>query len=373
MARDFTVLVYNVENLTGADGKTTSSDYSPARYSRTHLLTKLNNIASIAAQFEYGRGPDIILFQELERDFGADQYLFDHEGMLKSFAGTRIKDMLGDDFNRDIAKLPVEALLLKAFEDRGLKGYQAVAADDAPRQDDRRYVTHINVVFTRFPVGAVRTYPIPNAPAILEVQVEVDGYPLYLFNNHWKGDPTDPRAERLRVDAAKALRQRLDDIFSANPNADVILGGDFNSFHDQKVRFGWRRTALNDVLRVQNEEILLRGSSADLYNLWYEVPHSQRGSEVFRGTWGTFMQMMLSRGLYDFCGIQYVDNSFAVGAFEGLNVTDIGEPYRWSFTGIGRGFSEHFPLSARFKTVRNNRTNQYIHLLPRPGTVAVRD
>jgi hypothetical protein len=371
-AREFTVLVYNVENLTGADGKTASPDYSPARYSRVHLLTKLNNIAKIIAQFDHGRGPDIILFQELERDFGADQYLFDHAGMLRSFASLRIEDMLGAGFTREISRLPVEALLLKTFEDRGLKGYHVVAADDAPRQDARRYVTQLNVVFTRFPVSAVRTFAIPNAPATLEVKVQVDGYALYLFDNHWKGDPTDPMAERIRDDAARLLRDRLDEIFELDPNADVIIGGDFNSFYDQKARFGGR-TALQDVLRVQSDEILLRGPDADLYNLWYELPRDQRGSEIFRRTWGTFMHMIISRGLYDFYGVQYIDNSFGIGAFDGMNATDTGEPVRWSFAGLGSGYSEHFPLYARFKTVRTNRTTQYISLTPPPGAVAAKN
>ena len=66
-AREFTVLVYNVENLAAADGRTLSDDYRPKLYSRTHLMTKLNNIAKICAQFEDGNGPDIILFQEIER------------------------------------------------------------------------------------------------------------------------------------------------------------------------------------------------------------------------------------------------------------------------------------------------------------------
>ena len=85
LAAPFTVLVYNVENLTAADGHTLSEDYGPARYSRDHLLTKMNNIARVVAQFDEGRGPDIILFQEIERDFQKDQYLFDHAGMLRHY------------------------------------------------------------------------------------------------------------------------------------------------------------------------------------------------------------------------------------------------------------------------------------------------
>jgi len=40
----FMALVYNVENLHDADGIAQFEDYQPARYSKAHVLTKLNNI-----------------------------------------------------------------------------------------------------------------------------------------------------------------------------------------------------------------------------------------------------------------------------------------------------------------------------------------
>lgn len=366
-SRAFTVLVYNLENLTGVDGHTASFDYRPARYTRAHLLTKMNNVAKVMQQFEEGKGPDIILFQEFERDFRNEQYVYDYAGMLKRYADTRIEDMLGNTFSRDIAKIPIEGLLLKTFHDRGLRGYNVASADDAVLPDARRYITYLNVVFTRFPIGAIRTYPLPGAPATLEVQIEVEGYPLYIFNIQWPDGPTDFQAERQRIGAAETLRSRIDEILSVNPNADIIIGGDFNSFYDQKLRFQWNRTALQDVLRVRGDELLLRGNSVDLYNLWYEVPPRARGSEVYSDAWGTFMQMIVSRGLYDFRGIQYVDNSFGVAAFDQLNATSDGHPFAWNFHGIGQGYSNHFPLFANFITVRNNRTDQFLRLSPGPN------
>ncbi len=370
-AETFTVVVYNVDNLAGIDGRTNSADYRPAQYTRAHLLTKMNNIAKLMQQFNDGQGPEIILFEELERDFSASNYTFDHEGMLRRYADTRIEDMLGSGYDADVAKIPIEGLLLKTFFDRGLTGYRVAAADDAILPDARRYITHLNVVFTRFPVGAVRSYPLPAAPAMEEVQIEVEGYPLYLFNLDWPGDPTELAGERLRIEAARKLRDRLDEILAVNPNADMIVAGDFNCFYDQRLRYSWRRTALYDTLHVCSDPLLLRHSSTYLYNLWNDVPLAQRGSEMFHETWATFMQMLLSRGLYDFRGIQYIDGSFGVGAFDRLNTLPDGRPFPWSFWGIGQGYSDHFPLYARFKTVRNNRTDQFIQLAPKNGELAV--
>ena len=69
VARPFMVVAYNVENLVDLDGITLFEDYQPARYSRAHALTKLQNIAHVIAQFEGGRGPDVLLLAELEGDF----------------------------------------------------------------------------------------------------------------------------------------------------------------------------------------------------------------------------------------------------------------------------------------------------------------
>jgi endonuclease/exonuclease/phosphatase family metal-dependent hydrolase len=361
---EFTVMVYNVENLTAADGRSLSEDYGPKRYSPAHLLTKMNNIARIAAKFDGGKGPDIILFQEIERDFQRDQYLFDHAGMLKHFEDMTIEQMLGHYKARDVSLIPVEGLLLKTFHDRGMRGYRVVAADDAIQTKERRHIAHVNVVFSRFPIGAVRSYIVPDMPALLEVQVQIGPYPLYLFNNHWKGDAMGDSAEEARVEAAKVLRERMDEIFSVNPNADLILAGTFNCFYNQGPRFHHEKTALTDVLGSQGDKRRLRGP-AELYNLWYELPSAQRGSEKYHNVWSTFMHMLVSRGLYDFRGVQYVDGSFGLGEFSGLNADANGEPIGWSFSGLnGSGFSRHFPLYAKFVTVRKNRDDVFLNLTP---------
>lgn len=366
MARavEFTVLVYNVENLTAADGRSLSEDYGAKRYSTSHLLTKMNNIAKVLAQFDDGKGPDIILFQEIERDFQRDQYLFDHAGMLKHFEDWTIEAMLGHYKDRDIAMIPVEGLLLKTLYDRGLRGYRVAAADDAIQTKERRHIAHINIIFSRFPIGAVHSYIVPDMPALLEVQVRIGSYPLYIFNNHWKGDAMGASAEESRVVAAKVLRERMTEIFSEDPSADLILAGTFNCFYNQAPRFRYEETALTDVLGSQGDKRALRGA-AELYNLWYELPSAQRGSEKYHGVWSTFEQMLVSRGLYDFRGVQYIDGSFGVGEFAGLNADDRGEPIGWDYAGVqGAGFSTHFPLYAKFTTVRKNRADVYLNLAP---------
>jgi hypothetical protein len=363
-ARPFTVMAYNVENLHDVDGIAQFAEYQPPGYSKAHALTKLTNIARVVAQFEGGRGPDVIIFCEIEVDFTPSKTPPDYDAILARYAGLKIDDMLGAKFNSEIGDLPAEALLVKTFADHGMTGYHVVVPDTETPLNSTRTLEQKCVVFTRFPVMAVRTHPTTDARAILEVQLNVDGAPLYVFANHWKSGASDPATEATRIANAKTVRARLDEILRADPNADIILGGDFNSQYNQKQRYPQMKvTALNDILGSQGNELAIRGSQRDLYNLWFELPPADRGSDTFRGEWGTLIQLIVTRGLYDFRGVQYVDNSFGVAKFPDLNMAADGTPIRWSFDGpAGGGFSDHFPVYAKFITVADNRPDRYLSL-----------
>ncbi|MDP3070620.1 MAG: hypothetical protein Q8N18_10040 [Opitutaceae bacterium] len=363
-ARPFTVVAYNVENLFDLDGVAGYDDYQPARYSRAHALTKLRNIAKVVARFEDGRGPDVLMLCEIETDATPGKNPPDYETLLAPYARMSLDEMLGAKFDKRIADLPAEALLLKAFQDAGLTGYRVVTGDGVKPPAGERAPEIKNALFTRLPITHTRSHPTTQARAILEVQVNVEGAPLFLFVNHWKSGASDPETEPIRVANATTLRRRLDEILRADPHADIILGGDFNSQYNQKQRYPhMKTTGLNDVLRSQGDELAVRGPEHDLYNLWLELPPPERGSDTFRGEWGTLMHLIITRGLYDFRGVQYVDNSFAVAKFPGLNADARGLPARWTFEPpAGAGFSDHFPVVAKFTTVPDNRTDRWIEL-----------
>ena len=363
-ARPFTVVAYNVENLFDLDGKAGYEDYQPAKYTRAHALTKLQNIARVVAQFESGRGPDVLLLCELEVDATPGPKAPDYAAILARYSGVKLTDMLGARFDREIGDLPSEALLLKAFTDAGVTGYRVVVGESVTASPSERKQEIKCAVFTRFPVKAARSHPTTNARAILEVQVDVDGAPLYLFANHWKSGASDPESEPTRAANAKTLRTRLDEILRGDPNADIIIGGDLNSQYNQKQRYPkMKTTAINDVLGSQGNELAVRQPERPLYNLWYELPAEQRGSDTYRGEWGTLIHLLISRGLYDYRGVQYVDNSFTVAKFPGLNIDASGVPVRWTFDGrAGAGFSDHLPVAARFVTVTEGRADRYLSL-----------
>ena len=54
-----------------------------------------------------------------------------------------------------------------------------------------------------------------------------------------------------------------------------------------------RITGINDVLGYQQETSYGFTPDSKLYNLWHELPAEQRGSDAWKGKWGTLMHILL--------------------------------------------------------------------------------
>jgi endonuclease/exonuclease/phosphatase family metal-dependent hydrolase len=368
---EFTVLACNVENLFDIDGVALFDEYSNETYKPAHLLKKLQNVASLLATCGE-KGPNIILFQEIEADQTAGTAPLDLAAILEKYKDQTIEKMLAEPVSEDVKDLPAAAFLAKALHDKGLGPYEVTVGEY--RQDPTgRVIAHINVTFSRFPVIEARTHHSPGARGTLEVVHEVNGYPLHTFNNHWKSGAGDAESEPIRIGNAQAVRTRLNELLEADPNADIILGGDFNSGYNQALRYPqMQKTGLNAVLGSQGDELAIQQTGGPvLYNLWHELPVDKRGSDVYLDEWGTLIQMMLVRGLYDNRGIQYIDNSFSVLAIDNVNVQrGSGVPIRWNIVdGTGTGYSDHLPVSARFRTVSDDEPGKFLSL-QNPGRQA---
>lgn len=375
-AREFTVITYNVENLFDADKVAIFDDYAetgePFAYSPAKLLEKIRTITRVLRTFNSGQGPEIACFNEFEMDFTPDSKVADYAAFLEKYRGTTVEKMLTTGLNEEIRGLPVEALLLKHLEDNGLKGYHVAVGADQPdfaamaiKDRGVHKKGHKNVVFSKFPILDKRSHATPDARDILETTVDAGGHPFTIFVNHWKSGASDFGSEQTRRFNAKTLRDRLEDLLAKNPSADILITGDFNSNYNQSQSYAFMgQTAVNDVLGSQGDEAATAATSGfSLYNLWHELPREQRRSDQYGGNWGTLMQKMITPGLYDFSGIQYVDNSFEVVALDGINTrTALRLPRRWSNAGKGFGASDHFPIAARFRTVEDADTGKRIAL-----------
>jgi endonuclease/exonuclease/phosphatase family metal-dependent hydrolase len=347
---------YNVEMLFDVDGVSLLDDYAATRWGPLQLSRKLDGIAQVLKR---AGAPDVICFNEFEADRTPESAVADLGAFLAAWRGPGAKELLegAAPLSPERAGLPVEAWLARRMADEGLTGYQVAVG--RWREDPTGHVVfHTNVVFSRFPILSAHTHDTDGARGILEVQLQIGGSVVHVFNNHWKSGASDPTTEPVRIGNAAVLRARLDEILRDDPQADAILAGDFNSQYNQKQRYPQMpRTAINDVLGSQGDEAAvatLRGPA--LYNLWFELPPEKRASDEYQDEWGTLMQILVSRGLYDDRGVQYEDNSFRVAAYPKLNAERAsGRPVRWTFAGGGRGYSDHFPIVARFRAGPNVR------------------
>jgi endonuclease/exonuclease/phosphatase family metal-dependent hydrolase len=348
-AREFTVLVYNVEHLFDLDGIAIIEEYEQpphGNYGIPQLINKLESIRRTLTEVNLDHGPDVILFQEFELDLTPFRGP-DPQDFLAEHRDTPLAELLQQD--RSARLLSADLLLLKYLDDHGISGYH-IAKPDTLAMDS--HSIHKNVVFSRFPITYVRNEPKLNARDLLEVGIDVDGHEVIVLNNHWKSGASNPEMEPIRIQNAMVVRARLDSILLRNPRADVIVGGDLNAYYNHKAAFpDLSQTAVNDILRSAGyESRMLDLNTRMLYNLWFELPQEERGSEVWRGRWGTLMQMLLTPGLYDNRGIQYIDNSFRRLIIPGFNVDSTWQrPRRWANIGDGSGASDHLPILARFR------------------------
>lgn len=88
---EFMLVAYNVENLFDVDGIALFDDYSPEHYGPQQFLVKLRNVATVLGTLQKGRGPEIILFQEIEADQTPGAEPVDYEGILKRYAGMSLE------------------------------------------------------------------------------------------------------------------------------------------------------------------------------------------------------------------------------------------------------------------------------------------
>ncbi len=356
-AKEYTLVTYNIENLFDADGEAVFDDYKPidregkSLYTKEDVLTKIQNAIRVLKQYNEGKGPDVIAMIELESDFtpGIER---SSEEFLQKYRETTLTAMLGKEFNAEIADLPSELLLLKGMADAGMWKYQVEVGESELNSLGEPENVQKVVTFSRFSINKekTKTHPIRRARPILETWIDVDGHELVVFNNHWKSGAGSEEMEQIRLQNAEVLRARLNVLLADDPDLDIVLAGDFNSDYNQNHRYDFEKTAVNDVLgSIGDEQQIAENDTDFVYNLWYEWPIDKRGSDTYRGQWGTLMQIMITSGMYDGQGIQYVDNSFSVGDFGFNTFSTSGEPKRWSSTFSGSGYSDHLPISMKFK------------------------
>jgi endonuclease/exonuclease/phosphatase family metal-dependent hydrolase len=320
----FEVVAYNVQNLFDTDGISLYDDYKPDFYGETELSNKLKVICEVLRKIGGPTGPDVVLLQEIEVDRTPERHP------------------------------SATARLISSLEKEGLGPYHYRLGYDPDDPQEKWPAVHC-LTLSKFPIMESRLHPIRMARPILETAIDVDGTSFTLFNNHWKSGASSPEMEKHRLQNATTLRARIDELVARNPNADFLVGGDLNSHYNQSTVYAdqMKKTGINDILLSIGKEHQPGTKRAKLYNLWHELIPPERGSDAWRGNWGTLMHILVPPALFDQKGISYDDDSFRIAKFDGLNcVEGSGMPMEWSNELDGFGASDHFPLVAQFSKGR---------------------
>jgi endonuclease/exonuclease/phosphatase family metal-dependent hydrolase len=320
-AAGLSIMSYNVENLFDdvRDGSE-FREFDPGRadWNTEFFMVRVQSIAEVVRKALPG-GPDILLLQEVENEHALDTLV-----------------------------------------EEGLRGMGYAYRSIVPK---KRLAANVAIV-SRLPILRIRTHavgPWKGAPVrdILEAELSVDGRTLYLFNNHWKSKSDGVKATEVsRLEAAAVLGRRIREILAGDPNADILAAGDMNESLDEYALTGRKyQTALIPETEAAPERyapasIFLSGNARGLgvmgdrlvlYEPWFEVQASRRGSYAYQEEWLTVDHMLLSPGLLDTQGFAYRWGSFTVVRQPFLLDAD-GLPKRWTGLVKARGYSDHLPI-----------------------------
>ena len=174
---------------------------------------------------------------------------------------------------------------------------------------------------------------------ILHVHGLLNGDTVDVFVNHWPSrrggeDESGPK----RAVAARVDKEAIDMIMRKNPNAEIILLGDFNDNPTDN--------SIAGILGAKGEQNEV--GATGLYDPWVPIYKSGTGTEEYQHSWNLFDQVIISAAFlhnknhklhYD--NAEIVKPDFIIDHYKGHE----GEPKR-SFVGPHwiNGYSDHFPV-----------------------------
>jgi endonuclease/exonuclease/phosphatase family metal-dependent hydrolase len=191
----------------------------------------------------------------------------------------------------------------------------------------------------------------PNNPKtrtrdILYVTGTIHQDTLHVFVTHFPSRYAgELESEFNRLYVASVLRHHVDSIFQTNPEANILIMGDFNDYPDNE--------SVESILKANSDTSALRPKA--LYNLFYSMHQSKKiGSYKHGNEWGMLDQIIVSSHLLtDTMHLHTTPTSGKVYAPDYLLEEDAKgfgkKPFR-TFIGMKyhNGFSDHLPVYADF-------------------------
>ncbi len=307
-----TVVAYNVENLfdTINSPNTNDEEFTPQskkQWNTQRYHQKLRNLSYVLSHINTHEFPELVALEEIEN-----------------------QNVLNDLVSQEAIKKANYKIVHEESPD-----HRGIDVALLYRSDVFHYISHekIPVHFDFDPGFATRD--------ILHVQGKVDGEIWHIFVNHWPSRwGGQEKSEPNRLAVAKILRDEVNKVQAKNPEAKIIIMGDFNDTPFNK--------SIKEVLNAGDD--LYPQNKNELYNLLYDKASLGLGTNAYRGKYTMIDNLIVS---YSFLNAKkgYRVAPGGVNVFKNEKITffnnkaGIWQPNR-SFSGnkYYGGFSDHLPV-----------------------------
>lgn len=312
--RPQTIAFYNVENLYDAEANARNMDYTPSgamQWTAERYKTKLKNVATVIATIGSKDGPAVIGLSEVESRKVVEELL--DTSPLRKKGYKIIFHESEDPLGLDIALLYKE----KFFKPTG---FEAI----------------------RIEYKEANFY----SKDILQVKGLLLGEPVTIYVNHWPPDGGNQRLGTQRKNTAAAmLRKEIEAQFAIDPDANIILMGDFDLEPDSDILVKKLKATGSPDPSVKDV----------FFNTFYMHFVNGYGSYMHWGDLQMIDQVMISKSLLDLKGLEFVRGSATIHKPEFIKYTfgKYKNTPRKTFSGstyIG-GYSDHFPVYIQVRKV----------------------
>lgn len=301
---------WNVENLFDDrdDGRTRPGDKEHDSWqanSPEMLRLKLEKLTGALLKMNDGKGPDILAICEVESIRAAE--------LLKEALNAKLTN----------PELKYQHVLMKE-----INGGRHIAP----------------AIITRLPVKADRTRTHGNRLRILEGHLHTGGKELIIIAAHWSSRIRDD-SDAGRASYADKIYGAANAAFISNPQADILICGDFNDNPDDD-------SVVKNLYAIGDRDRVVRESANGLWllNLMADKSPAKFGTHYYSG-WHIFDQIVVSPGLLDNKGWSCEVDSVAAVRTLTKPGDRIGRP--WRFGGEkekgDRGYSDHFPVTVKLR------------------------
>ena len=318
---------WNLENLFDTvDDETWDDEFTPEgkkNWTEERLNKKLYNLSRVIRYMNDVRGPDILGVEEVE-----------HAALLKKLIYTHFCD---------------KKYGLVYFESPDFRGIDVGLIYNKNMFEVLQSRSHeVNI-------GEDKTTRL-----ILEAKLKhiTSDNEFYVFVNHWPSRRGgEKKSEPRRMAAAAVLKNRLNKISETEPDANIIIIGDFNDVPKNasvKKILNAKKFVCHDSSKTSGDE---------MYNLTYKLYEEGKGTYLYKQNWNLLDQMIVSKSLADGKGIEYICNTIEIvkpefiqtkrGKYKGAIFPTYGG---WKYLG---GFSDHYPIGAKFIIRSENEVKNY--------------